>query len=265
MPKNGPDRFREALAAVYAEAPGRVLPNPLWKTLVELNTGTFSCLVEAANHVVTRLSAYSREVLALYWTLDRSEPLPPALIKGVNLALLHADFASTGVRSAFPCQEGYFRLIRRGPLDVNVQLPSGFRLWPAEPEREAPQVADFIARCYRDLRPTAQAVRRWTHHPTFAPDLWLWIIDEIHDRPAALGIAEFDVRHREAALEWVQVLPIYHRRGLGTALVQALLQRLASRALFTTVSGRIDNPSHPEALYRRCGFQGDDVWWILRR
>ena len=55
------------------------------------------------------------------------------------------------------------------------------------------------------------------------------------------------------------------RPGLGTALVLELLRRLQDRAEFVTVSGEVNNPSNPQRLYRKCGFAGSDVWWLLRR
>jgi len=36
-------------------------------------------------------------------------------------------------------------------------------------------------------------------------------------------------------------------------------------AKFATVSGQCENLTNPEALYRRCGFKGNDVWHILRQ
>ncbi|MFR8331962.1 MAG: GNAT family N-acetyltransferase [Oscillospiraceae bacterium] len=71
------------------------------------------------------------------------------------------------------------------------------------------------------------------------------------------------MRHRgvgpadwELALEWIQVLPEYRRRGVGQLIVRELLYRMAGIARFATVSGRADSESHPEALYRKCGFEG---------
>ena len=34
---------------------------------------------------------------------------------------------------------------------------------------------------------------------------------------------------------------------------------------FATVSGKVDNETNPEALYRKCGFVGNDVWHILHK
>lgn len=105
----------------------------------------------------------------------------------------------------------------------------------------------------------------WTHHPVYTKRLWLWIVDAQRGRRVALGIAELDPDIPEAALEYIQVLPAHRRRGLGAALVNELLARAHSQVAFTTVSGELANPWNPAALYRHCGFTGDDVWWVLRR
>jgi len=61
------------------------------------------------------------------------------------------------------------------------------------------------------------------------------------------------------------VLPDYRSRGLGAALVSMLTAKLAERADFTTVGGALENSTDPQALYRRCGYSGRDVWWLLQR
>ena len=106
-------------------------------------------------------------------------------------------------------------------------------------------------------------VREWLAHPVYAPDLWVWIVEAESERKVSLGIAEFDPQVPEASLEWIQVLPEYQNRGLGTAIVAELLQRVEGKVRFTTVSGEVDNPKEPERFYRKCGFTGSDVWWLL--
>jgi len=60
------------------------------------------------------------------------------------------------------------------------------------------------------------------------------------------------------------VLPEYRWQGLGTKLVLELLCRLKDKAAFVTVSGEVDNPTNLEMLYRKCGFSGDDVLFVIR-
>jgi ribosomal protein S18 acetylase RimI-like enzyme len=113
------------------------------------------------------------------------------------------------------------------------------------------------------MRPSSETVCSWAQHPVFDADLWLWVMNG-DGTPVGLGIAEVDTSVSEGALEWIQVLPQYRGQGIGKAIVCELLSRLQSCVDFTTVSGEVDNSTHPEMLYRRCGFTGDDVWWLLR-
>jgi len=82
---------------------------------------------------------------------------------------------------------------------------------------------------------------------------------------ASSGIAEYDEECREGIIEWVQVLPEYRRKGFGKKIVTVLLNRLKNiGADFVTASGSLDNTSKPLELYKKCGFIGDDIWYICR-
>jgi hypothetical protein len=47
------------------------------------------------------------------------------------------------------------------------------------------------------------------------------------------------------------------------AIVNELLIRLKSKAKFVTVSGQVGNETNPETLYRKCGFDCDDIWCVV--
>ena len=51
----------------------------------------------------------------------------------------------------------------------------------------------------------------------------------------------------------------------GYDIIKELLWRGREYAKFATVSGKVENKTKPEALYRKCGFIGNDVWHILRK
>lgn len=51
----------------------------------------------------------------------------------------------------------------------------------------------------------------------------------------------------------------------GQLIVNELLKRMMGIADFATVSGKVNNPTSPEILYRKCGFVGDDIWHILTK
>ena len=46
-------------------------------------------------------------------------------------------------------------------------------------------------------------------------------------------------------------------------LVNSLLLKMQGIAEFATVSGKVNNPTNPQSIYRKYGFIGDDVWHIL--
>ncbi|MFX0205782.1 MAG: GNAT family N-acetyltransferase [Candidatus Hodarchaeota archaeon] len=93
----------------------------------------------------------------------------------------------------------------------------------------------------------------------------IWVIDEIKNTPAGMGIAELDMTIPEASLEWIQVLPEYRNQGIGKAIVIELLNRYKDKVKFITVSGKVNNQTNPEELYKKCGFKGRDIWWVLSK
>lgn len=101
-------------------------------------------------------------------------------------------------------------------------------------------------------------------HSTYRKDLWIGI--EADDKLIACAIAEYDLECREGSIEWICVLPEYQRRGYGRNLLCVLLHKFKELgADFVTVSGRLDNASQPEKLYRSCGFTGSDIWYICKK
>lgn len=74
--------------------------------------------------------------------------------------------------------------------------------------------------------------------------------------------ADLDSFMKEGILEWIQVLPEYRGKGIGTYLVNELLIRMKGKAKFATVSGDCNNINNPIKLYRKCGFVDNSIWYI---
>ena len=252
--------FREALIATYFENPCQVLPNALWKTLSWLDDWSSSFKIE--NGVVTKLEAWHENRLMQYWSRERDQSLN--LSQTPDFALVHQHYLASLPVSDFSIRTPYFRLMRSADeIEPSVSLPNGFAFVDVNIFHEAEAVTSLIGQCYPDLHPDVETVKGWFGHPTFDPSLWIWVLDAAKGLPVGLGIAELDKTIQEGSLEWIQVLPAYHGLGLGKGIVQKLLSRLEKRAKFVTVSGEVDNATNPEALYRSCGFTGNDVWWLL--
>ena len=255
--------FRQSLVSTYCANPCQVLPNALWKTLAGLNERKGSFRTKGAS--ITRLEIWGARELLLFWDVDRTPAcFPKQRLAGFRLALVHRDYISAVPEGTFARQQRSFRLIHRhGPV-APTRLPDGFSYVDVDVAAETEAAANLINRCYDDLHPSAETVASWTAHPVFDPHLWIWVMERDTGLPVALGIAEIDASIAEGSLEWVQVLPEYRRQGIGKALVSELLSRLAQCARFTTVGGQLDDINNPQALYYSCGFEGQDVWWILR-
>ncbi len=253
--------FTQALRQIYLENPCQTLPNPLWKTLAELD-GYRTSVEIGRDGAVTRLEAAADDALYLYWTRAARRPslLLKRRLRTVRRALLHQDYLDPDTVAGFATRLSFFRLIHRHHDLPAAALPPGFRFAAAQP-LQANAIADFIARCGDDAPATVEAIHDWGKSPAFYPDGWLWAL--AGDRPAALGILEVDPNIGEASLEWLQVHPEHRGRGLGRALALELLRRAAARAAFTTVAGRVEDRDNPGGFYRRGGFAGADVWWLL--
>lgn len=157
--------------------------------------------------------------------------------------------------------EPYFRLYHDlRELSVPL-LPEGFSLCNATLE----DFAVHINKCYNGIGVSVEELRRYPERPVYHPALWLAIRDDRTGELVATGIAELDGEIGEGILEWIQVSNEYRECGLGSFVVSELLWRMKDTAQFATASGQCGNPTNPEALYRKCGFKGNDVWHILRK
>lgn len=99
----------------------------------------------------------------------------------------------------------------------------------------------------------------------FCPELWITAVDNANACVVGCGIADFDMEIKEGIIEWIQVLPAYRGKKIGQLIVNELLKRMEDIADFATVSGKVNNQTAPEILYRKCGFVGNDVWHVLTK
>ena len=155
----------------------------------------------------------------------------------------------------------YFRLFHT-LNDVASLSNDDFFIQTVDVEKQKGIVAAILNECY-NTKYSFKFVENLTKQRVFDNDLWIFIIERSTMLPVALGIADYDSEIREGSLEWVQVLPEKRRLGLGELIVNELLRRLKNKADFVTVSGEIDNSNKPDLLYRKCGFTGDDVWYVV--
>lgn len=158
--------------------------------------------------------------------------------------------------------EPYFRL-RHDLHSIRSAATHGLELVQASHAVDA--FVRLINASYTDIQVTAEHMERCRQTPVYHPELWLLLKEKGSDTALAGGIADFDREAGELILEWIQVLPRCRGRGYGQIVVNSLLARMQGIAQFATVSGKVNSPSNPERLYRKCGFTGHDVWHVLTK
>ena len=177
-----------------------------------------------------------------------------------NMKIVHDRAFEEGLLLQYN-DEKYFRLFHDLKNIEKVYLEE-FYIETAS-LKDIPLFQEIINCSYEDLSVTYDQLLGYTKSEVYDENLWIIIFEKETSKPIACGIAELDKELKEGVLEWIQVLPEYRGKKIGQLLVNELLTRLQGKADFVTVSGKVDNATKPELLYRTCGFTGNDVWHIL--
>lgn len=175
-----------------------------------------------------------------------------------HVKIYHHDEYSK-VNKEFIKVEKYFRLIHRlhnKPNDSNEIVET------INIKNDLEELITHINTCYEKekIKVKSTDINQWIIRETYREDLWVKIVE--NGKIIASGIAEIDAEANEGILEWIQVDPQFQGKGYGKIIVSELIYRLAKTVDFITVSGRLDNESNPLRLYKSCGFEGDDIWYI---
>lgn len=153
----------------------------------------------------------------------------------------------------------YFKLIHYLKDKKITTLPNGFVVYEASTE----EFASHINQCYEEEHIEASELEEYKKHKVYNSNLWIALKDTSSNKIVATIIGEVDDQIKEGTIEWVQVSKEYRRKGLGTYLINSLLEKMRDKAHFVTVSGRIDNSSNPLKLYMSCGFENPVIWHII--
>lgn len=175
-----------------------------------------------------------------------------------NIAVIRDDdFFGAGAGT----DEPYFKMIHHFENVSRPVLPEGYELTAAGPE----ELAAHINECYEKEGVTAGELASYRTGTSYDESLWIAVREQATGRIIASGIGGFDPRIGEGFLDWIQVSPDKRRQGLGRIIVCELLARLSEKADFVTVSGRLNDPGDPFALYLACGFVHPVIWHVVRR
>ncbi len=159
--------------------------------------------------------------------------------------------------------EPYFRLYH-DLVGIKTLALNGISIITAKHD-DIPFFVDVINQSYTDLYVTIEQIIGYTQTEVFCPELWIAAVDNTTSCIVGCGIADFDKELHEGIIEWIQVIPAYRGKKIGQLIVNELLKRMSIIAEFVTVSGKVNNPTKPEMLYRKCGFVGNDIWHVLTK
>ncbi len=176
-----------------------------------------------------------------------------------NLLIIHNDNFNKDIYKDY-IDEPYFRIIHNLDNLINPTLPNGYSLC----EASLKDYTNHINGCYSDIRVSEKELEEYTNRSVYDSSLWIALKDDMIGKLVATGIAEIDKEINEGVIEWIQVSKEYRNKGLGKYLVLELLTIMKNKVKFVTVSGRCNNKTKPEALYRKCGFTGNDIWHVLK-
>ena len=179
-----------------------------------------------------------------------------------GMKILHDKDFHTEILSDYT-DEKYFRL-HHNLKEIPKIIANDFEITTAT-RKDIKSIVQIINDSYTDISVNKDLIKSYTKTPVYNEALWIMVKEKETDKYVGCGIADFDTETRELILEWIQVLPQYRGKKIGQLIVTELLFRMKDVADFATVSGKVDNTINPEALYKKCGFAGDDVWHILHR
>ena len=190
-----------------------------------------------------------------YWKA-KSITIPP------DMRILHDNVFSSDILSEYT-DEKYFRLYH-SLKEIPEIATDDFEITTAT-RRNINTIVQIINDSYTDISVSAELIKIYIKTPVYDENLWIMVNEKATDKYVGCGLADYDTEVKELILEWIQVLPEYRGKKIGQLIVNELLFRMKDVADFATVSGKVDNETNPEALYRKCGFVGNDVWNILHK
>lgn len=190
-----------------------------------------------------------------YWKA-KNITIPP------DMRILHDRDFSSDILSDYT-DEKYFRLYH-SLKEIPEIATDDFEITTAT-RRDIKTIVQIINDSYTDISVNTELIKSYTKTPVYNKNLWVMVKEKATGKFVGCGLADYYAEAKELVLEWIQVLPEYRGKKIGQLIVTELLFRMKDVADFATVSGKVDNETNPEALYRKCGFVGNDVWHILHK
>ncbi len=190
-----------------------------------------------------------------YWKA-KNITIPP------EMKILHDKDFRENILSDYT-DEKYFRLYH-DLKEIPRVITNDFEITTAT-RKNIKAIVQIINDSYTDISVNKELIKGYTKTPVYNENLWIMVKENATGKFVGCGLADYDAEAKELILEWIQVLPEYRGKKIGQLIVTELLFKMKGVADFASVSGKVDNITKPEVLYRKCGFVGNDVWHILHK
>ena len=119
--------------------------------------------------------------------------------------------------------------------------------------------AELLNRCYQNLNHDAEEIAAWCKQSVFDDTLWIWVRTRRSNERVGLGISTYQETIKETYLDWIQVLPMYQRKGIGQMLVGETIRRTIDKSDIIRVTGIVDG------FCDKCGFGRTGSWYLITR
>lgn len=252
------EAFVNEIQKLYVKNPCQVSCIAFWKIeRICLESETYR--ITDDGH--TYLYAIRDQRLEFYWSDDKDRfVLPKDRLQALELLVLHEDFYRLIAKDL----EGY-KVVKSHPLIYDLAFGQGsihcedFYVtdFDFDKEQDFAAAAELLNRCYKDANHDADEIAGWRRQPVFDDTLWIWARKKGSNERVGLGISTYQESIKETYLDWIQVLPIYQRKGIGKMLVGETTNRAIDKSDIIRVTGMVDG------FYEKCGFERTDSWRII--
>ena len=100
-----------------------------------------------------------------------------------NMILVHQSQFNDNIKEQFPNKKSYFKLLHNNKDIIDINIPENYYIREVDINTEIQMVSDLICNCYDDIKPNVDEVLKWTKHPVFHNNLWIWIIEKKIEKP----------------------------------------------------------------------------------
>ncbi len=240
---------------LYLQNPCRISAIAFWKVKQQISKAEFYKLENGSDIC---LYAINDNKLLFYWANDFSKfYIPENEFSTLSFWVMHDDYYQTlkkpldefNTTECYPLLYDFSHSLKQ--ISSTEYYIANFNF---NDKQEFSDAAELINSAYKGHNHKSAEVISWSKLPAFDPTMWIWVKAKGSNEPVALGISTYQESIRETYLDWIQVSPKHHGKGIGKLLVYETLAWALPKSDIIRVTGIADE------FYKSCGFRETDKW-----